>query len=193
MEISTSAASTAMKVGVQVVSNQKRPLLEIYHQVYNKFGPETEHETDLGHGQKTKFKHRNQEIFVQFTLINIGAERAENIKLTISGDLRREWPKESYPPIFHNVYPQIAPGQIIYLFKFTNNDLLKWEYDEHKGKPVGMKMENLIITMEYDPPNGLINNFLRLPWSLRGKRRYIDTYEFFPSMVEGDLPPAEYA
>jgi len=34
MEISTSAVSTAMKVGIQVVSNHKQPILKIYHPVY---------------------------------------------------------------------------------------------------------------------------------------------------------------
>lgn len=40
MEVSSSAITGAMRIGVQVVSSHKAPILEIYHQVRNRFGPE---------------------------------------------------------------------------------------------------------------------------------------------------------
>lgn len=43
MEISSSAVTGAMRIGVQIVSSHKNPVLEIYQQVRNRFGPETEY------------------------------------------------------------------------------------------------------------------------------------------------------
>ncbi|MEZ8883942.1 hypothetical protein AB4371_21975 [Vibrio sp. 10N.261.51.A3] len=194
MEVSSSAVSSVMKVGLQIVTSRKRPVLEVYHQVHNRFGPEKESRTSWGENDESVYKTRYQEIFVQFTLVNIGAERAENVKLSISGDLKREFPREHYPNNFNEIYPQIAPGQLLYLFQFSDSDLLIWETKAGaKYSTKKMKQELLEITMEYDPPKGLINTLLSLPWSLRGKRRYCDKYLFKASMVEGDLPPAEYA
>ena len=48
MEVSSSAITGAMRVGVQVVSSHKAPVLEIYHQVRNRIGPEFEYETPKG-------------------------------------------------------------------------------------------------------------------------------------------------
>ncbi len=193
MDISSSAVTGAMKVGLQIVSSHKRPVLEVYHQVHNRYGPEREHCIDWGQDSKAPtFKSRVQNIFIQFTLVNIGGERAENVKLTISGDLKREKPRESFGPIFENIYPQMPAGHVIQLFQFQDSDLWLWEEDGNISRPIGMKDGKLIITMEYDLPKGFINWFKRLPARLRGKRTYKDIYEFSSYMVEGDLPPAEY-
>ncbi|MFA0340414.1 hypothetical protein [Vibrio breoganii] len=95
--------------------------------------------------------------------------------------------------MFDNIYPQMPSGHVMHLFQFSDSDLLKWEYIDNIGKPVGMKQDKLCITMDYDPPKGILNWVLKLPWSLRGKKRYQEIYEFYPYMVEGDLPPGEYA
>lgn len=39
MEISSSALTGALRVGVQVVVGRKRPVLEIYQQLHNDFDP----------------------------------------------------------------------------------------------------------------------------------------------------------
>lgn len=48
MEVSSSAVTGAIRIGVQVVSSHKLPVLEIYHQVRNRFGPEFEYEIPKG-------------------------------------------------------------------------------------------------------------------------------------------------
>lgn len=193
MEVSSSAITGAMKIGVQVVSSHKTPVLEIYHQVRNRFGPEFEYKSPMGSsGEKTfKQKTRFQEIFVEFTLVNIGGSRAENIKLSLIGDLRRNSPRESFGELFDVVIPQMAPGQSRFLFKFDDHDLNK--YPEGGGSPIGLKNESFTIVMEYDSGKGLLNWFLSLPTKVRAKRRFKVRYTFFPQLVTGDLPPAEYA
>ena len=193
MEVSSSALSGAMRIGVQVISSHKVPVLEIYHQVRNRFGPEFEYETPKGvSGEETlKQKTRFQEIFVEFTLVNIGGSRAENIKLTLSGDLRRNRPRECFGELFNVVIPQMAPGQSRFLFRFDDHDLR--EYPEEGGLPISIKNESFTISIEYDSGKGVLNWLLSLPSKLRGKRRFKDEYSFFPQLVTGDLPSAEYA
>ena len=193
-DISTAAVSSSLRVGLHVVSNYKRPVLEIYHQVCNKFGPE--HEFDVPAGadrQKTsKYKTRFQDIFIQFTLVNIGGVRAEDIELTISGPLKRNRELNDFGGSFKRLIPQFAPGQSHFLFRFADYDLL--QYPEGGGSPIGLKEESFTITASYNAPPGLLNWLLALPSRLRGrKRRFTTTYTFSPLLVAGDLPPPEYA
>lgn len=193
MEISSSAVTDALKVGIQVLSSHKRPLLEVYHQVHNRFGPEFEYQVPKGVSGKEHIdmKTRFQDIFIQFSLVNIGGERAENIKLSISGDLRRNKPRQDFGESFRSIVPQMAPGQTHFLFRFDDHDLNI--YPEGGGKPIGVKTSSFTITVEYDAPKGFINWFLAVPSRIRCKRRFVTTYTFSPQMVAGDLPPAEYA
>ncbi len=153
MEVSSSAVTGALRVGLQIVSAHKRPVLETYHQMRNRFGPEYEHQIAKGADgiEQITQKIRFQDIFIQFTLINIGGVRAENIKLSIGGDLKRNKPREDFGEVFRTIIPQMAPGQTHFLFKFDDHDLN--EYPEGGGKFLGMKKQSLTITMEYDAPN----------------------------------------
>ena len=193
MEVSSSAITGAMRIGVQVISSHKNPVLEVYHQLRNRFGPEFEYEVPMGISgeKKLRKKTRFQDIFVEFTLVNIGGSRAENIKLSLAGDLRRNSPRESFGELFDVVIPQMAPGQSRFLFKFDDHDLD--QYPEGGGSPIGLKNESFTIVMEYDSGKGLLNWFLSLPSKIRGRRRFRAEYTFFPQLVMGDLPPAEYA
>ena len=193
MEVSSSAITGAMRIGVQVVSSHKAPVLEIYHQVRNRFGPVFEYEIPKGvSGEDSiKQKTRFQDIFVEFTLVNIGGSRAENIKLNFTGNLKRNPPRESFGELFDVVIPQMAPGQSRLLFKFDQHDLN--EYSEGGGSPLGIKKESFTISIEYDSGKGILNWVMSLPSRMRGKRRFRDDYTFFPQLVTGDLPPAEYA
>ena len=193
MEVSSATVAGALRVGLQIVSSHKRPVLEIYHQSRNRFGPEFEHQISKGADgiEQISQKMRLQDIFIQFTLINIGGERAENIKLSIDAGLKRHHPRNDFGDVFKTIIPQMAPGQIHFLFRFDDHDLN--EYSEGGGKPLGMKKQSLTITMEYDAPKGLINWILSIPSRLKKERRFIETYTFSPQMVAGDLPPAEYA
>lgn len=74
MEVSSSVIG-AMRVGVQVISSHSKPLIEIYHQVHNCFGPEQEYDLNHGDGKPIIHKTRHQDIFIQFTMINIGGDR----------------------------------------------------------------------------------------------------------------------
>ncbi len=191
-DISTAAVSSSLRVGLHVVSNYKRPVLEIYHQVCNKFGPE--HEFDVPAGadglKTTKYRTRFQDIFIQFILVNIGGVRAENVELSISGALQRHHPREDFGGSFKKPIPQFAPGQSHFLFRFDDHDLL--QYPEGGGSPIGLKDESFTITVSYNAPRGILNWVLAIPSKLRGKRRFTTCYTFSPQFVAGDLPPAEY-
>lgn len=191
-DISTAAVSSSLRVGLHVVSNYKRPVLEIYHQVCNRFGPEIEFDMPVGvDGHETsKHKTRFQDIFIQFTLVNIGGVRAEDVELRIAGSLKRNHQGHSFGGSFEKPIPQFAPGQSHFLFRFDNHDLL--QYPEGGGSPIGLKDESFTITVSYNAPSGVLNWLLALPSRLRGKRRFTVAYTFFPQLVAGDLPPPEY-
>jgi hypothetical protein len=192
MEVSSSAITGSMRVGLQIISSHKKPVLEVYHQLRNTFGPEIEYEMPgIVSGSDNKLKnHRIHDIFVQFTLINIGGERAENIKLSLSGDLQRNSDRPM-SDIFHTIIPQMASGQTHFLFRLDNHDLQV--YPKGGGKSQGLKDQSLTIKVEYDAPKGFINWFLSIPSKIRRKRRFETIYTFTPKLVAGDLPAAEYA
>lgn len=192
MDISGSAISGSLKVGLQVASNHKRPLLEVYNQVRNQFGPQEEYEIPVGvEGAKTiTSKHRRQKIFIQFYIVNIGGSRACDIDIRISGELKRNPPREKFGRVFESTVSQMAPGQSLFLFSFGDFDLL--EYPIAGGKSIGSKKQSFTITMSYNSPRGFINWFMSIPSRILGKKQHIDTYTFSPEMVAEDLPPAEY-
>lgn len=193
MEIASSAITGAMRVGVQVVSSHKLPALEIYHQVRNISGPEHEYDVPMDiHGKNNvKQKHRFQDVFVEFTLVNIGGSRAENVKLSLSGELKRNYPRQSFGDLFDVIIPQMPPGQSRFLFRFDQSDLMR--YPEGGGKALGIKDQSFTISIEYDSGKGFLNSLMSLPSRLRGKRKFREEYTFSPKLVTGDLPPAEYA
>lgn len=193
MDAASSAITGSLKVGLQIVSNYRRPVLEIYYQVRNRFGPKVEYHVPKGiNGTETEpYKTRHQDIFIQFTLVNIGGVRAESIELNVTGELKRNSPRESFGDIFDTVISQMAPGQTHHLFSFDDHDLNN--YPEGGGSPLGIKNETFTITMAYNSPKGVLNWFLSLPARLRGKKQHSNTFTFSPKMVVGDLPPAEYA
>ena len=192
-EISTAAVSSSLRVGLHVVSKYRRPVLEIYYQVCNKFGPE--HEFDVPAGadstKTTKYKTRFQDIFIQFTLVNIGSVRAEDVVLSISGALQRHHPRQDFGGSFKKPIPQFPPGQSHFLFRFDDDDLL--QYPEGGGSPIGLKDASFTITVSYNAPRGALNWLLALPNRMRGKKRFTTSYAFSPQVVVGDLPPPEYA
>ncbi len=94
MDIASSALSGAVRVGLQVVVSQKRPMLEIYQELRNEYAPpfEIEHRDSTNTKVLRVEKHRFQEIGIIITLVNIGGERAENVIFDLSGDFRRDEP-----------------------------------------------------------------------------------------------------
>lgn len=192
MEISSSAATGVMRVGLQVVSNHRRPILEFYTEVRNRFGPEVEFNTPVGinGGKSIKHKTRFQDIFIQFTIINIGGVRAEDIEFELSGDLKRNRKNDNLGQIIETEIPQMAPGQLIQLFRFDDHDLKI--YPDEGGKPLGIKTESLQIVAKYNGPKTIINWFLSIHRRAFGKKQYESKLIFKPAMVCSDLPPAEY-
>nr|WP_321484077.1 hypothetical protein [uncultured Cohaesibacter sp.] len=199
MELNTSAITGAMRIGVQIIVARKRPVLEIYQQSRNQFGPEEQYELPAGpSGNKTQIhRTRFQDIFIDLTLVNIGGERAESVTFEIKGSFRRHPPRDNLPEIFSRTIKQLSPGQSLYLMRIDKFDLLQYEYKEESGhevgKPVGMKQDTLKVTIHYDGPASLVNRVLRFWRRWRGFKQYSTEFLFDPEIFEGDLPPAEYA
>ncbi|MCF6255420.1 MAG: hypothetical protein L3J98_05685 [Gammaproteobacteria bacterium] len=171
MEVAGSTVAGMMRVGLQIISNHNKPVLEIYYELRNRFSPE-------------------QDIFIQFSIVNIGSVRAEDIELEVSGGLKRNKPRESLGEIMETVIPQMAPGQMIHLFRFDEQNLN--EYPDGGGKSLGIKSDSFQITAKYNAPKSMLNWLFSLHRRIFGKKRYETKFIFKPAMVCGDLPPAEY-
>jgi hypothetical protein len=197
MEISSSALAGALRVGVQVIVGRRRPVLEIYQQLHNDFGPPFESDQRNSVGKTVRVQeHRFQDIFIDLTLINIGGDRAESVTFQVSGEFRREEPREKLPELFGATISQIAPGQTLYLMRIDSHDLNIYA-PENPGdttafKAVGIKSDTLEITIHYDGPDTVLNKFLRLPRRWRGLKQYSTTFVFSPTIFVGDLPPPRY-
>lgn len=192
-DISGAAISGSLKVGLQVVSSYKRPVLEVYHQFCNRIGPEIElNGPPSADGERTeKIKHRFGRVFVQFTLVNIGGVRAEDVEIRIAGPLAKAHPSGDLGSWAGKSFPQFAPGQTHFLFLFREHDL--YRYPDGGGRMLGLKDESCTITISYSAPKGVLNWLLALPSRVRGKRRFTTTYTFWPKFIAGDFPPPEYA
>src|SRR3977135_3466830 len=125
MDMSASALTGALRVGLQVVVARKRPVLEIYQTLNNRFGPTFDIDMKDSTGAKTlrTDRHRFQEIFIDLTLINIGGIRADNVTFRLSGDFERDTPRRAFPELFASNVRQIAPGQPLYLMRIDDHDL----------------------------------------------------------------------
>jgi len=191
MEISASALTGAMRVGLQIVSTYRQPHLEVYYEVLNQFGPEQEFKLPSiqRDGPADNHKTRFQDLRVQFLLINIGGQRAENVRLTKSGSFERSAGR-TFGGLFERTLPQIAPGQVLQLFLLDVHELA-WPHKEDID--VSAKDRDLIITASYDSPWGILNAAKTGYARVRGKPHHTTEFRFFPQLVWGDLPPARYA
>jgi hypothetical protein len=183
MDISASAIAGTLRVGLQVVVSQKRPVIEVYQETINQFGPEKV----FGEG-KDRQSHRFQDIAISFVVVNIGAVRAENVVLTIGGSFERQ-PPLKFGELFGHEIRQMAPGQAMFLFRLHASELNKYE----DSKPIGLKDDRLTIRYQYNGPWSGLNRISRLPSWLRGRTQYRGEYEFHAKSVATDLPPPKYA
>ena len=169
-------------------------MLEVYHEVRNRFGPPEEFKIPRGSSGATAetHTHRFHDISIAFYLVNVGGTRAEDIVLRCAGDFMRNSPRGSLQEneIFGTPIPQLAPGQVLHLFRLDDHDLYK--YPLEGGRPTGMKDETFTIVATYNAPNRGLNRFGRTWQSLVGGKQYKDEYTFNPKVVRTDLPPAEY-
>ncbi|EGQ8221372.1 hypothetical protein O2V13_004766 [Vibrio parahaemolyticus] len=133
MEVSSSAISGALKAGVQVVSAQKRPVLDVYHRIHNLKHPRrdiTSHDDpSLVVGTTSR-----QQVFISFTLTNIGGERAENIKLTIGGNMIRPEPMKDLVQ-FLKMYTRKCHRLTLYTCSVLTNSTLtgNWTLNPNKN------------------------------------------------------------
>jgi hypothetical protein len=196
MEIaSSSAIASALRVGVNVVINQSRPILEIYQEIHNNEGPPIEF-PQTGHrgNPLPPMVHRFSDQFIAFTLVNIGGVRAENVLITTSGEFRREPPRDNLGERFGIEHVQMAPGQSMFLFRLELHDLWKYEPDGTGAQRAsGNKDEKLSFLVDYNGPDVGLNRLRRLPSKIRGRRQFQTTYIFHTLNVMGDLPPKRYA
>jgi hypothetical protein len=189
MEVSASALTGAMRVGLQIASTYRGPHLEIYYEVINQYGPEQEFKLPAFSRDAPPEIHKTrfQDLSIQFQMINIGGQRAENIRLTRSGTFERH-PGRDFGGLFEISIPQMAPGQVLQLFLLNVHEL-----ETVKDKKVaGFKDDELIISVDYDSPMGIVNSIKTAPARLRGKAHHQTLFRFLPKLVFGDLPPARY-
>lgn len=188
--ISTSIGVT--RIALQVVSNKMRPNLEIYHHLINELGPKSEMSNPDG-GQAIEY--RKHEVGIAFYLANIGGNRAEDIKLDLSGEFdRREEPRSIRNiGVFNHVIPCIPPGQTILLMKLDDFDLYDYVYTENTGTPNGITSKTLKIELTYNGQNSGFNKVCRWFYGWRKRKQYIETYHFIPKLFAGDLPTTKYS
>lgn len=177
MEVSGTIAGTALRVGIQVVSNLKRP-------------SEGYTGRDVVGDWANVVTMRSQEAFVSFSAINVGGVRAENVAFRVGGEFRRNPPREDFGDRFRSELPHVGPGQMLFLLSIDVSDFD--HYEPGVDRPARMKTEPLEISVEYDGPDEGLNRIGRRWALLRKRKQYRFTYLFNPASVFGDLPPAEY-
>lgn len=187
MELSSSAIGV-LRVGLQVVSNHRRPMLEIYSEVRNRIRCDTAEKRSGDITEKRETKH--PEIFIQFSLVNIGGVRAEDVEVKLTGDFKRNPPRDFFGEIFDSEISQMAPGQAIHLFRIELGDL--YNYSTVDGKRQGIKDENFSVVVSYNASSSWLNYLLHLHRRIRGKKQYETRFAFNPKTACTDLPPVEY-
>lgn len=192
MDFISSAITGAARIGVQVVVARKRPVLEIFCNLYNDFSPPVELESSRNVSSQS---HRFQRIFIDLVLVNLGGIRAETVTFKSSGSFKRELMDGEEPSLFRSTIRQMAPGQSHYLMRIEQGDLHDYvpdEKDPKASKMADVKTSTLTIAVSYDGPPTLLNRILRLPRRWRGLKQYETTFVFDPQNFAGDLPPPNY-
>lgn len=193
MEVSTGALSGALRVGLQVVSNRRRPAVEIYQEFRRIGRPEEEYKIEGRFGTADNVvKVRGADVVFPFYAVNTGGVRAEAIELSLEGDLERP-PRRplSQRPLFNRKpIPQLAPAEAFLLFVIEEDHLYIRGPD---GKVSGIK-PGFTIVVRYDGPRRWYNGLMYTVLGWLKKKRYRAEYRFDPELLQGaDYPPTEYA
>jgi hypothetical protein len=193
MEISTASMAGPLRLALQVISNQRKPVIEVYWELRNVFRPPQEYDLIGIKGESTgKATHRFQDIFTEFALINIGGVRAEQVELELTGDFSYHMgmKKLSQIRIFRDAQiPQLAPAQRLHLFRIDATDFFLYS----DGKNIGAKQDTFTIIVRYDGPNKGLNRITRWWANVRGTHQYESSFIFDPRCLDGlDLPQGEY-
>lgn len=180
MEI-TSAATTGLRVALQVATSFKRPALEVYNQLRNVYAPPLNFAEHDSRGEISGMQqHRFSDMFFEISLVNIGGVRAENVLITHSGST--EFFLGGHMPQVIQGFPitKIPPGQSILLLKL---DAL---HQSHAKAPFQLHIV-------FDAPNEGINRAMRLWSKFRKRSQYTYVYTFDPAQFDGaHVPSPEY-
>ena len=187
MELSTSAVTGAMRVGLQIVSSLKRPSIEIFSELRKINRP-----MQFYHGGDSRIERWDEE-FVAFYALNIGGRYAENVSFDMSKTtFEREKPKR-WGPRLDAIVPIMSPGQRQFLFLLNIHEFNEMEWTETTGTPVGIKSDPINIIVHFDGPDEWPNRLQRWWFNTVLKRKqYVFKYSFNPKSLEGDFPPTEY-
>ena len=186
MELPLGAGAVgALRVGIQVISNHRKPVLEFYFELHNDFGPEhvtPRRNVSVGKAKLVtpEMRRRRQDIFASFSIINIGGVRAENVMLSVSENVRPNRPIQQSR--FKTEIPQLAPGQPLFLFRLDQHDLFN---NDRKCK--------FNMSAEYNGPWRGMNYLLRIPCQVRNTKQYRTNFAFDADIMAGDLPPPKYS
>jgi hypothetical protein len=192
MDFMSSALTGALRIGVQVVVAQRRPVLEIFYNLHNDYSPPQELSSQVAGKQSHRFQH----IFVDLVMVNLGGVRAESVSFATAGSFRRNLLHGEEPGLFKSTIKQMAPGQSHYLMRIEESDLHDWTPDDIDPKAkrmAGIKKETLTIAIHYDGPTTVLNRIRRSPRRWRGLKQYVTRFVFDPQIFSGDLPPPNYA
>ena len=184
MDLPLSAVAGTLRLALQVVSNRRRPVLEIYATFRHRARLPEVYKTRDREGKVEEHHIQGYDVFVDFVLANIGGLRAENIKLKLNGDfmLFTGLKKLSSIAVFRGAtIPQMAPAQQFPMFHIDSFEL---EAHGADGKSIGMTKERFAIQAEYNGPRSFLGRIRR--------RKYTLAFEFGADIFEGALiPPHE--
>ena len=180
MDIGVSGVTGGVRIALQVVTNFKRPVLEIYTQLRHISAPPIDLPITNYKNEKIGTQaHRITDLFFELSLANIGGKRAENIRIQFRGN-QDMFIGSDVPKIVNGVPIQVLPpGQILQLFRV----------DSHK---VEEEAERFTITVEYDGPRTGLNRMVL--WAKFWKRsQYVCKYSFDTELYAGyHVPSPEY-
>jgi hypothetical protein len=194
MELSTAAVTGSARLVLQVVTGQRRPVIEFYFAVRHRVGPQEEFESRDSQGQNpTTHRYRPQDLSLHIYMVNIGGVRAENLRLELRGDLEyfSGYKRLSHMKIFNGeAIPQFAPAQLLTICNVDVDDLFA---RDEKGKVTGIRPETFEIVAHYDGPKVWLNRPGRSWAQIRRRKQYRSEFRFDAACLEGlDVPPAEY-
>lgn len=182
MDVSASSIVGSIRLGLNVVTNQKVPMLEIYPDLrFIKHRPIHAPET------VSLIIEKPSELYFHFFLINIGGKRAENVKLFFEMQCGDDKLKKDLSDM--NLFnkscdckvqiSQIVPAQRIHLLTLCILDGIK----------PGIVFE---IKIQYTSPDMWSKIFHYLTRKNKGYH-YETIFKFDTSIYDGlSLPPAEY-
>lgn len=180
-----SATANALRIGLTIAVQGRRPELEFYYQVHNDFGPTSRiPERKLSGFTAPETEYRRHDIYVSFFVANIGSRRAENVRLAVGDQFKRHAGRR-WGEIFDHPIRQMAPGQMVYIFRLEQQDL----YSDDKA----LQSTDLTLSAAYDGPPSF-RNWLPMLWARMKKRsRFRTDFAFNAKNIATDLPPARYA